>query len=784
MKRGPITWVIVCLITVAALLGVAAAAYLFCPRPALEEYYPHSRAYFDVHGRLLRLGLARDDRYRLFCPLGRVSPRLAEATILYEDKDFYRHPGVDFPALVRAFWTTYILRTRRVGASTITMQVARLRWRIHTDTLTGKLWQVLRALQLARHYDKDRILEAYLNLAPYGGNIEGIQAASLVYFNKTADQLTLPEALTLAVVPQNPVRRNPAVQKGFYHLRAARQRLFARWLEVHPEDRRHDVFFKLPLAVRHVDQLPFEAPHFVDHLDAGGLRPSDGIIHTTLDLVEQQAMQSLIRDYIARRSAEGVTNAAALALDTRTMALTSMVGSADFFNRQIQGQVNGTTASRSPGSALKPFVYALAMDQGLIHPASLMKDSPRRYGGFTPENFDQRFLGPLSARNALILSRNVPATNLQARLEDPGLHGLLQQAGIGGLHPEAFYGLALSLGGVEVTMLDLAKLYAALANGGRLRPIRMLRERDGEAAAIPILSPEASFLVLDILKDNPLPETHREPLSAAAGNQVAWKTGTSHGFRDAWAVGVSADRVVAVWVGNFNGEGNRAFVGRTAAGPLLFDLIAALVPERGWKVSDAIDFSRANLKTIDVCVATGELPGRYCPHTQTSGFIPGVSPIRVCTVHRAVPVDVATGLRACQPVLGQTQDTVFEFWPSDLMAIFRTAGISLKAPPPFAGDCNLDQRAASGQAPTITSPQSDLVYAVRSERQRNLQIPFNAIADGGVRRIYWFVGHRYVGISEPSRPFMWTSHSGTFDIRTVDDHGRAAHTSLRVEMVQ
>jgi penicillin-binding protein 1C len=364
------------------------------------------------------------------------------------------------------------------------------------------------------------------------------------------------------------------------------------------------------------------------------------------------------------------------------------------------------------------------------------------------------------------------------------VHGFLQQAGIANLQPATFYGLALSLGGVEVSMLELARLYAALANGGRLRPIRMLKEQETGASPEQILSPEASFLVLDILKDNPPPEGHRVPLSASAGNQVAWKTGTSHGFRDAWAVGVCADTVVAVWVGNFNGEGNRAFVGRTAAGPLLFDLLAALVPPQGWAVADMVNFSRLNLIPIDVCAATGELPGRHCPHTRTSWFIPGVSPIRVCTVHRAVAVDAITGMRACRRIPQRTQMAVFEFWPSDLLAIFRMAGISIKDPPPFAGDCSLDQRAAWGQTPVITSPQQELVYAMRSELPLNHQIPFSAVADGDVRQLYWFVGNRYVGASEPGRPLMWTPQSGSFDIRAVDDHGRAALTSLMVEMVQ
>ncbi|BBO83858.1 penicillin-binding protein 1C [Desulfosarcina ovata subsp. sediminis] len=776
MKRG--------IAIAAALLALAAAAWLLCPRPALEEYYSHSRAYVDTHGRLLRLTLAADQRYRLFCPLDQISPNLIAATLLYEDKDFYHHPGVDIPALARAFWTTYITRSRRVGASTITMQVARLRWRIRTNTIAGKLRQILRALQLTRHYPKARILEAYLNLAPYGGNIEGIQAASLIYFNKSADRLTVPEALSLAVVPQNPVQRNPARPKGFDHLQAARKHLFARWIETHPRDRQLTAFFDRPLAVRSPAGLPFAAPHLIDYLEATTSGSTNGRVPTTLDLDRQLTMQAVISSYVARRAAEGITNAAALALDTRSMTLTALAGSADFFNPRIQGQVNGATARRSPGSALKPFVYALAMDQGLVHPMSLMKDSPRRYGGFTPENFDQRFLGPVSAHDALILSRNLPAANLQARLGEPGFYALLQRAGISELRPAAHYGLALCLGGVEVTMLELAGLYAALANGGRLQPIRMVKGEMAAPSGIRILSPEASFLTLDILKDNPPPSSHRQPLATIQGNEVAWKTGTSHGFRDAWAIGVSRDMVIAVWVGNFNGKGNRAFVGRSAAGPLLFDLLAALVPERGWRVADTMNFSQLNLKQIEVCATTGELPGRHCPHTKKSWFIPGISPIRVCTVHRAVPIDRATGLRACRYEPGHTPLAVFEFWPSDLLAVFRMAGVSLKTPPPFGKACDLDRRAGAGQPPVVTSPQAELVYALQSDRATHRQIPFTAVADGDVRRLYWFVDNSYVGNSASQQPLMWTARSGKFDVRVVDDHGRAGHTTVSVQMVR
>lgn len=225
-------------------------------------------------------------------------------------------------------------------------------------------------------------------------------------------------------------------------------------------------------------------------------------------------------------------------------------------------------------------------------------------------------------------------------------------------------------------------------------------------------------------------------------------------------------------------------MGRSAAGPLLFEVLAALVPDRGWTVEEEVHFSRLNLRQVDVCALTGELPGKYCRHTKKSGFIPGVSPIRVCGVHRAVPVDTAAGLRACKHVPGKTEMRVFEFWPSDLLSIFRTAGIALKAPPPFDEDCHLDQQAASGLPPAITSPQPGLVAAMNSESSNTRQVPFLAVADGDVKRLYWFVDHRYVGASPPGQPLMWTARSGTFDVRVVDDHGRAASTGLTVAWVR
>ncbi|WP_317931063.1 penicillin-binding protein 1C [Halioxenophilus sp. WMMB6] len=753
-------------------------SWLFCPTPELKHYVPYSKAYLDSSGQLLQLTLAQDERYRIYTPLAKISPEFVEATLLYEDQHFYQHPGVDFPALARAFYATYIDRHRRVGASTITMQVARLRWGIASNTGLGKVEQIVRALQLSRHYSKQEILEAYLNLAPYGGNIEGIGAASLIYFGKPAAQLNLVEALTLAVVPQNPNQRAPT-KKNQQPLLAARERLWQRWQEQHPESVARAKYFQLPLAVTGPQALPFKAPHFINYLQSQLPYWDSGLITTTLNLGQQQKLGQVLADYVVAKGNSGIHNASALLINYQTMAIEAMVGSADFFNNAIQGQVNGTTAKRSPGSALKPFVYALAMDEGLIHPESLLKDAPRQYGGFTPENYDKQFLGPISARRALIESRNVPAVTLQAELQNRSFYQLLHDAGVEGLQPAEHYGLALALGGGEVTALELAGLYAMLANGGDYSQPRLLANAE-RAPARRLLSREASYLTLDILKDNPAPGSLAID-SERAHNQVAWKTGTSWAFRDAWAVGVSGPYVLAVWVGNFDGSGNQSFIGRTAAGPLLFKLFNALQPGPGWQVSDAFNMSGLNIKQLQVCADTGDLYQKYCPQAKSAWFIPGVSPIKLSNIYRPVAINPKTGKRACWQSSEASELKVYAFWPSDLVAIFNQAGISFQAPPPFDSDCQLDQTSAGGQAPIIVSPRPSLDYIVRLSDEQPTAIPLTATVDGDVEQVHWFIDDAYFGSGKKNETLFWQGQPGSYQITVVDDLGRSASHKVQLK---
>ncbi|MBW6475952.1 MAG: penicillin-binding protein 1C [Chromatiales bacterium] len=743
--------------------------WLLLPRPDLLGHTSYSSAYLDRHGELLWLSLAHDQRYRLPITLDETASALIEATLLYEDRNFYRHYGVDLPAMLRATWQS-LHGQRRVGGSTITMQLARLRYRL-PHSLRGKLLQIARAIQIERHYHKDEILAAYLSLAPYGRNIEGAEAASRIYFDKPASAISLPEAMALALIPQNPRRRNPTSEAGRAALLAAQQALSGRWQAEHGET----LPLNLALRFRPPEALPMHAPQRIQAIHQGGLA-GPGPQTTTLDARLQDSLETLLARHLDTLQNQGIDNGALLVLDYRDMALRAAVGSADYFNPAIAGQVDGSRAPRSPGSALKPLLYALALEQGLIHPMSLLHDAPRRLGSYTPENFDRHFSGPLLAQDALIHSRNVPAVSLFAELAPPGLHGLLAQAEVQGLREADHYGMALVLGGMEIRMEELALLYAMLANHGQWRPLRQLADTAAEPGKH-LLSPEAAWLSLEMLRHHPAPHQRQLPgVAVRQARQVAWKTGTSHGFRDAWALGVSGPYVVAVWLGHFDGRGNPALVGRNAAGPLLFAIIEALAAQSADWPEPAFDLTGLRLQQEPMCAIGGDLPGAHCPLIRPGWFIPGVSPLRVETIHRQIPL-LPNGLRACRHRPPHTSLAVYEFWPSELQAIFARAGIHRPAPPPYGEDCPLDRQASQGQAPQIRSPQAGLTYTLQAGRE---QIPLQASHDAGVSRLYWFADQRLLGQVAAGETLFWSAESGNWAIRVVDDHGRSASVGIQV----
>lgn len=754
---------------IAVLLFVSAYLILFfMPKPSLLGPYSFSKAVYDDQQQLLRLTLSKDDKYRLFTPINKIPQQLINATLLQEDQYFRWHSGINPFALVKAVWHTYVIQSRKIGASTITMQLARIRFGINSKKALGKLEQIVRALQLETHYSKKEILEAYLNLAPYGGNIEGVGAASLVYFHHPIEKLTLPQALTLSIIPQNPNKRTPQNNE----LKEIRDLLFTRWLAKYPQDQNKKNLFSLPLVMYQVNQLPFRTPHLVNAVLKNNFNEQE--IITSLDSRTQTIVERITHRYLARKKNLGVYNAAILLVDTRDMSVKSMLGSANFFDKSIGGQINGIETKRSPGSALKPFIYGLALDQGLIHPNTVLKDVPHSFNGYNPENFDYDFMGPVKARDALVLSRNIPAIYLSSQLNNPSLHQLLEQAQVSHLKPESFYGLSLNLGGVELTMKELVSLYAMLLNDGVWYPIHSLNSQEKNKGKR-LLSREASFLVLDMLQNNPNSDyTYKNALSMP----VSWKTGTSSGYRDAWTVGTFGPYALGVWIGNFDNKANPAFVGKDLAAPLFFELIDAIQHERGPIAQINKHPESMNLRKIEVCKASGMLPTRYCTNREWTWFIPGKSPIKTDTIFREVAINSKTGLRTCH-VNEFTRFEIFEFWPSDLLRIFRRAGIQRHTPPFFEPDCALS---GNGMNPQISSPQAGISYIIRASSTINNKIPLTAVTDAGVAYLYWFINETFIAKTSSDESYLWQAKPGKFTIRVVDDRGLSDARDIHVQV--
>ena len=550
---------------VVAVAAVAAGGYWIAslgPAP-LGDGLAFSTLVVDRDGKLLRPYTTPQGRWRLPATRDHVDPRFLTLLLAYEDKRFGAHHGVDLLALGRA--STQLVAHGRIvsGASTITMQVARLLEPRAERSFTAKLRQMVRAVEIERALSKDEILALYLSLAPYGGNLEGVRAASLAYFGKEPRRLTLGEAALLVALPQAPEQRRP--DRSIEAARRARDRVLDRAAAagVVPVDEveraRHE---PVPEGRK---PMPMLAPHAADAVVAAA--PDRRLHRLTIDAALQTNLEELARERARALGSE--ISVAILAVDHATGEVLARVASADYFDPRRAGQVDMTAAVRSPGSTLKPFIYGLGFEDGLIHPDTLIEDRPIRFGGYAPENFDLVFQGTVTVRRALQLSLNVPAVAVLDKVGASRFAARLEQAGGSfALPPGEAPGLAIGLGGVGVTLGDLVALYAGLA---RLGTTVALTERvdGGEERPVPrrLLDAAAAWYVGHILLGTPPPEN-------AAGGRIAFKTGTSYGYRDAWAVGFDGRRTIGVWVGRPDGAPVPGLVGRVAAAPILFDAFA------------------------------------------------------------------------------------------------------------------------------------------------------------------------------------------------------------------
>ena len=621
--------------------AAAAVSYVLWPLPAelsLRER-PSGVRIEDRYGRLLRTTRSDDGSLQHWIPLDDMDPDIIAAFLAVEDHRFYRHHGVDFRAAARAARDN--LRGGRVvsGASTITMQLARLYYGT-PRTWVGKSGQVLQAWRLELHLGKQRILEEYLNRVPLGQGAVGVPGAAMLYFNRSAHEVSMGQAALLAALARAPSSNNPIVS---LERARARRRVGLRRLEVVGYATPADVIRagQEPLVVAR-GQAPFLAAHFTSRIlaweeEMGSL--SAGLRRTTLDLELQGAVESEVRHTVQLLGHSGVRHAAAVVLDNRTGEILAWVGSPDFW-ADTAGQVDMVVSPRQPGSALKPFLYGLAFDRGFTA-ASVLPDIAHAYatsaGPYRPRNYDRRFHGPVRAREALASSYNVPAVELTERLGAPALLRTLQDAGFESLkHSPGYYGLGLALGNGDVTLLEMANAYRALANGGRWTPYRW-RALEGPGdipleSGRTVMTRQAAALVLNILGD---------PVARIPGFglhtpfdfpfPVATKTGTSRHFTDNWAVGATGNFTVAVWAGDFSGRPMDRVSGITGAGPLLQRVV--MLTSRRYEPGVLPAPVEAGAIPATICLLSGQKAGPHCPH-QVEWFAAGTEPGHQCDWHR------------------------------------------------------------------------------------------------------------------------------------------------------
>jgi len=567
----------------------------------------------DRNGKLLRAYAMADGRWRL--PVDaehNVDPGYLKLLLVYEDRRFYSHAGVDPFALGRAAFQLVTRGHIVSGGSTITMQLARLLEPRRQRSVYAKLRQMVRALEIERQLTKDQILDLYLALAPFGGNLEGVRAASIAYFGKEPKRLSLAESALLVALPQSPENRR--LDRYPNVARAARDRVLDRMVEEGRVAAEDAAQAKSVGVSRLRKPMPILAPHSADQAMAT-VKDAD-VIALTLDSSLQKVLEALARD---RATALGENiSIAIIAVDNESGDVLARVGSPDYFDDRRAGRVDMTRAVRSPGSTLKPFIYGLAFEDGFVHPESLIDDRPIRFGSYAPENFDMTFQGTVPVRKALQLSLNVPAIALLDRVGASRLSSRLKQAGVNLVLPkDEAPGLAMGLGGVGVTLQDLAQLYSGLARLGSTRPLReIVKAADDPRDSLRLMDQAAAWQVGNVLIGTPPPEN-------GVHNRIAFKTGTSYGYRDAWSIGFDGRITIGVWVGRPDGAPVPGLVGRTAAAPILFDafartgkLPAALPkPPKGTLVASnaKLPLPLRRFRPVGELVRTG---GEQAPHIQ------------------------------------------------------------------------------------------------------------------------------------------------------------------------
>jgi len=705
----------------------------------------------DTDGKALRAFRGNEDSWTFWLPRNKINPHLVNAIIAAEDERFYSHFGVDPLSVTRAMLQNVWRMRRHSGASTLTMQLMRMTGK-RRRTYSAKLIESFRALQCetGNVLTKDEILEWYLNLAPFGSNFYGVEAASLIYFNKHSKDLSLAEAALMAGLVQSPSAYRP--DKFPHKARKRRDYVLNR---LHTQNmislKELKAALKEPvLAKRH--PFPFRAPHMTQDISR---RTVNDIHTTTVDSRIQSIAVNELKNQISKLP--GVNNGTVVVIENKTAAVRAMVGSTDFFDKRICGEVNMATSLHPPGSTLKPFVFATTFDKGLCTPESILADVPTNFGNYYPKNYDNTFHGPVTARKALAHSYNIPPLKLLNQIGVKNFLLMLKKAGITSLtRSPSYYGLPVILGSAELSLLELTSAYTVFTNNGSYIKYRFLESAPISKGEV-VMSPEAAYMVTDILTDTTRLGDQKLWNSAGSLFKFAWKTGTSYGHRSAWTIAYSPRYTVGVMVGNASHTSKKELVGISAAAPLAAHILYLI---HNGKMTPF--HKPTGISNREICSLSGDIPNSRCVTTTTTAdYIKGVSSHNRCTLHRVKNKKTIAYTEEGTKIM-QWEPEPYLAWSPELRSWFRSKN-SLTV--------------MKHRKPKIISPVTGQKY-VKLPEILNQQLKLKA--SGANQKLFWFVNGSFYAEQSDNTDLLWPLEKGKHVITCMDDLGNCSKSNIIV----
>ena len=764
----------------------------------------YSQLVLDNKGEILYGFLSKDDKWRFQTELDEISPTLKETILYKEDRWFYYHFGINPFSVGRAAARNIWTGRRTSGASTITMQVVRL-LEPKPRTYLNKIIETFRAFQLELNLSKDEILQLYLNLIPYGGNIEGVKSASLLYFGQEPEKLSLAQITALTIVPNRPTTLGFSTnsEREYWVTTQKIEKERNKWLERFQKNKLfkdeiiNDALAE-PLAIN-FRKMNREAPHFAFFLHSK--YPAENVLETTLDRTIQQKVEQISQNYTRRLGKLGIYNSAILVVDNQTKEIRAYVGSQDFYDTLHNGQVDGVQAYRSPGSTLKPLIYGMAFDEGFLTPKRKLLDVPIDYDGYTPENFDKHFNGEVSVEIALAYSLNVPAVNTLKELSVFKTVSRLSDASFSQIEADKHkLGLSLALGGCGVSLEEMVGLFSAFATKGTFEKPHYLRKNEDKKQdenysitendfSFQLLSEESAYMISDILTKVERPDFPSDYQNSKNVPKISWKTGTSYGRRDAWSIGYNAHYTIGVWVGNFNGQSSEYLTGAQVATPLLFQLFGSV----DYAATDEEIKRPFTLKERLVCSETGKVPSDFCESVLKDFYIPTISKSDKCQHLKKVFVskkkenteNQVSYCSFCLPNDNSMYETAY--FPNikpELTAYYLNENLPIRSVPPHNPNCTHIFK--DKNFPQIISLAENREYILEDDSTQ-LLLQCRTAAD--ISSVFWYINDKFLKESKPSErvffsPFDFENLNdtkGKTKISCTDNKGRNTNIWIRLK---